>query len=79
MNINPRSVYGKQDEFSLLLEQYNAGVVCVSESFERENLPLQELLELENYEIISMVKRRDFKGGNPAILINKNEYIIKKI
>ena len=27
MNINPRSVYNKSEEFSLLLEQYNAEVV----------------------------------------------------
>ena len=52
----------------------------MSESFERESLPLDQLLAgLEDYEIISMVKRRDFKGGNPAILINKRKFIIKRI
>ena len=79
MNINPRSIYNKSEEFSLLLEQYEAEIICMSESFERENLPLEELLQLEDYEIISMVKKRNFKGGNPAILINKQKFIIKKI
>ena len=79
MNINPRSIYNKSEEFSLLLEQYEADIICMSESFERENLPLEELLQLEDYEIISMVKKRNFKGGNPAILINKQKFIIKKI
>ena len=51
----------------------------MSESFERENLPLDQLLALDDYEIISMVKRRDFKGSNPAILINKQKYIVKRI
>ena len=51
----------------------------MSESFERESKPLQEFLNFENYEVISMVKKRDFKGGNPAILINKQKYIIRKI
>ena len=79
ININPRSIYNKCEEFSLLLEQYNADIICISESFEREKLPLQEVLDLENYEIISMVKRRDFKGGNPAILVNRQKYTVKKI
>ena len=79
ININPRSIYNKCEEFSLLIEQYGASVICMSESFERENMPLQQLLDLEDYEIISMVKRRDFKGGNPAILIKKDKFIIKKI
>ena len=79
MNINPRSIYNKCDEFSLLLEQYAAEVICVSESFERDNLPLDKLLKLEDYEIISMVKRRQFKGGNPAILIKKEKFTIKRI
>ena len=79
ININPRSIYNKSEEFSLLLEQYNADVICMSESFERESKPLQEFLDLENYEVISMVKRRDFRGGNPAILINKQKYIIRKL
>ena len=51
----------------------------MSESFERENRSLQELLQLDDYEIISMVKRRELKGGNPAILINKQKYWIKRI
>ena len=51
----------------------------MSESFEWENRSLQELLQLDDYEIISMVKRRELKGGNPAILINKQKYWIKRI
>ena len=79
MNINPRSIYNKSEEFSLLLEQYGADVICMSESFERENQSLEQLLDLEDYEIISMVKKRDFKGGNPAILINKQKFFVKRI
>ena len=79
MNINPRSVYNKSDEFSLLLEQYSADVICMSESWERDDLPLDQFLQLEDYEIISNVKQRDFKGGKPAILVNTHKYIVKKI
>ena len=43
MNLNPRSIYNKTDEFYLLLEQYEADLICISESWEREDLPLDEL------------------------------------
>ena len=79
ININPRSLYNKSDEFSLSLEQYSADVICVSESWERENMPLDQLLKLDNYEIITNVKQRDFRGGKPAILVNTQKYIVKKI
>ena len=74
INLNPRSVYNKTEEFSLLLEQYSADAICVSESWERENMPLDQLLQLDNYEIISNVKQREFKGGKPAILVNTQKY-----
>ena len=79
MNINPRSIYNKSEEFSLLLDQYSADIVCMSESWERENLTLDQLLKLDNYEIISNVKQRDFKGGKPAILVNTQKFIVKRI
>ena len=79
MNINPRSIYNKSDEFSLLLEQYSADIICMSESWERDNMSLEQLLQLDNYEIISNVKQRDFKGGKPAILVNTQKFIVKRV
>ena len=79
MNINPRSIYNKTNEFYLLVEQYEADVICISESWEREDFPLKELLDLDGFEIITNVKQRDFKGGKPAILINKEKYHVKSI
>ena len=79
MNINPRSIYNKYEEFPLLLEQYSADVICMSESWSRDNKPLEELLDLPNYQIISNVKQREFKGGKPAIFVNENKYIVKRL
>ena len=31
MNINPRSIYNKTDDFALLVDQYEADVICMSE------------------------------------------------
>ena len=79
MNINPRSIYNKNEEFSLLLEQYSADIITMSESWDRDDLPLEQLLQLDNYEVISNVKQREFKGGKPAILVNTQKYIVKRI
>ena len=79
MNINPRSIYNKTEEFILLLEQYSADLICMSESWERDNLPLDELLSLDNYRVITNVKQRDFKGGKPAIIVNEEKYFVKPL
>ena len=79
MNINPRSIYNKSDELPLLLDQYNADIICMSETWERDNQTLEELLDLPDYQIITNVKQRDFKGGKPAILVNESKYIVKKL
>ena len=79
MNINPRSIYNKCDELPLLLDQYSADTICMSETWEQENLTLEQLLDLPDYQIITNCKQRDFKGGKPAILVNENKFIVKKL
>ena len=61
LNINPRSIYNKTEDFKLLVEQYEGDVICISESWERDNLPLSQLLQIDNYRVISNVKQRDLK------------------
>ena len=79
MNLNPRSIYNKCEEFPILLEQYEVDVVCMSETWERENLTLDQVLNVENFEIISNVKQREFRGGKPAILVNKDKFYVKRL
>ena len=80
ININPRSIYNKTEDFKLVLEQYVADIVCLSETWERENLSLEELLNLEDsFSVISNVKQRDFAGGKPAILVNKAKFNVTKL
>ena len=67
MNLNPRSIYNKCEEFPILLEQYEVDLVCLSETWERKDLPLEKVLNLEDFTIISNVKQREFRGGKPAI------------
>ena len=79
MNINPRSIYNKTEDFKLLLDQYDADVVCMSESWERDNLSLKDLLNLENYSVITNVLQREGQGGKPAILVNKEKFHVKHL
>ena len=66
MNINPRSIYNKTDDFALLVDQYEADVICMSETWERPKVELKEILKLDNFEIISNVQQRDFQGGEAS-------------
>ena len=79
MNINPRSIYNKTEEFSQLIDQYSVDLICMSESWERDSLPLDKLLNLDNYRVITNVKQRDFKGGKPAIIANEEKYFVKPL
>ena len=41
-NLNPRSIYNKKDEFHTLVKEEDLDVIFLSESWERENLPLDK-------------------------------------
>ena len=48
------------------MEQYSADIICMSESWERGNLSLGQMLQFDNY-------------GKPAILVDIFNYIVKII
>ena len=73
MNLNPRSIYNKTDDLKLIIEQYEADIVFLSESWERDNLTLKDIIDIDGFDIISTVKSRDFTGGNPALIINSKQ------
>ena len=79
VNINPRSLYNKVDEFCTLVKMESVDVVLVSETWEREELPLKEVIKLENFEIVSDVHQRKGKGGRSAIMINKDKFTVKNL
>ena len=78
-NINPRSVYNKVNEFHTLVEQEEIDVVFMSETWERENLTLNEIINLEDHSIISNVYQRKGKGGRPAIVVNKKKFTVQNL
>ena len=62
-NMNPRSIYNKVNEFEVFVEQHEVDLVFMSESWERPEFPLKELIKLKVFEIISNVSQRHGQGG----------------
>ena len=54
-------------------------VVFVSETWEREELPLKEVIKLDNFEIVSDVHQRNGKGGRSAVMVNKDKFTVKNL
>ena len=79
VNMNPRSVYNKIEEFHTFVEEEEVDLVMMSESWEREQLTLKEIILLEDHEVISNVHQRTGKGGRPAIIVNKEKYIVQNL
>ena len=77
--MNPRSVYNKIKEFHEFVRNEDIDVIFMSESWERENKTLGEIVNLEDHEVISNVHQREGKGGRPALIVNKKKYDVKTL
>ena len=78
-NINPRSIYNKIQEFKTFVEQEDIDIVFMSESWEREEKTLHEVIKMEDHEIISNVYQRNCKGGRPALIVNNKKFSVQNL
>ena len=78
-NINPRSVYNKLDEFHNFVEEEELDCIFMSESWERDYLPLDKVIKLDDHVVISNVSQRKGKGGRPAIIANRKKYEVQNV
>ena len=62
LNLNPRSLYNKIEQFVTFVKEEEVTLTCISESWERIGKPLKEIINLENHEIISNVYQRNGVG-----------------
>ena len=67
------------DEFHTFMEEEEVDILFMSESWERENLKLDQLIHLENHTVISNVYQRAGKGGRPALVVNNEKYHVQDI
>ena len=79
LNLNPRSIYNKLEEFVTFVTEEEVTLICISESFERKEQPLEQVLKLENHLIISNVHQRLGTGGRPAIIADTTKYDVENI
>ena len=83
INLNPRSLYNKLDEFRTLIEQTEAGVCCISETWDRTHTTngtsITDLLPIDNYCWIKNVVQRRRRGGKPAILASTEHFHVTEL
>ena len=79
LNLNPRSIYNKADEFMTFVKEESVDLICMSESWEREELPLDQVIEMDDYKVISNVHQRKEKGGRPAIIANTKQFVVENL
>ena len=48
MNLNPRSIYNKAEEFCLLLDMYETDICFMSETWDRADKPLEDIIKKES-------------------------------
>ena len=79
VNLNPRSIYNKKNEYRTMMEQLEVDCCFISESWDRDNNSLEQIISMEGYQIVKNVMQRTGKGGKPALMINKDKYFIKEL
>ena len=66
MNINPRSIYNKVNEFLTLVEQYQANLIFLSETWDRIEKPLDTIINIDEHRVYTSINPRNFKGGETS-------------
>ena len=79
MNVNPHSIYNKQNEFRNFVIEEEIDCIFMSESWERLEQPLEEVIHLPTHTVISNPHQRKGVGGRPALIINHVKYFIRNL
>ena len=53
--------------------------LMLSESFERVNMPLNDIINIEGYTVVSNPYQRVGKGGRPALVLNSEKYHVRNL
>ena len=79
MNVNPRSIYNKLEEFHDFVIEHNVDCIFMSESWERPDQPLDTVINLPDHTVISNPHQRKGAGGRPALIINNKKFHVRNI
>ena len=86
INLNPRSIYNKLEEFITYVEEESIDLVFMSESHERcyptkdgVDQTLNQIIQLNNHVTISNPSQRKGKGGRPALVVNNDKFVVQNL
>ena len=79
VNLNPRSIYNKAEEFKIMMDQLDCSLCFMSESWDRDNLGLETVIHMDGFKVIKNVLQRKGKGGKPALIIRERNFFIKEL
>ena len=72
MNVNPRSLYNKVEDFHTFVEVDDIDCIFMSESWEIPDQPLEDIIKLPDHQ-------RKGVGGRPALFINQKKFYVKNV
>ena len=79
VNLNPRSIYNKRNEFRTMMEQLDADCCTISESWDKDDDSLEQIIQMDGYQIVKNVLQRKQKGGKPVLVVKNEKYFIKEL
>ena len=79
VNLNPRSIYNKAEEFKIMMDQLDCSLCFMSESWDRDSLGLETVIHMDGFRVIKNVLQRKGKGGKPALIIRESNFFIKEL
>ena len=74
--MNPRSIYNKITQLQTFISEKEIDIVFISESWERPEEPLANVIDVDGYKVISNPYQRKSVGGKPALMINSKKFNI---
>lgn len=77
LNLNPRSIYNKAENLKQFVKEREIDIVCISESWARSEDPLENLVKMDNFEIISNPHVKKEVGGKHAIMVNNKLFRVE--
>ena len=70
-------MYNKVENLKLFIKERDIHITFISESWEKVENPLQSLLQMDNYEVISNPHARKEGGGRPALVISSEMFNVE--
>ena len=74
--LNARSVFNKSDNLSELLSVISPSVTLISETWERDSLRLDSILNRRMFKYISSFRKNKSPGGGAAIVYNESQFTV---